>query len=250
MQPNAELRTHQINGTPLVRVEAGTLLCIDDSCFSPPSLFAVPSGDVSVAGSTASSAASNSKLPPQLTRGFSALLAGIESDFPGVCSSDRSPDELPLFHLDLVFKSTCNYIRLPKRELKKALKEENYSTTAEIVRQLNVVSQSIISRISDLDIWNSANIGVRIDPKEPVEGATWGALQKEEHKSKHIMGGKVVKGLHGTYRLPSAMIESISEETRGQNSRDEDAATPRGGAMLAEKSKVSQLFTNTALDDD
>lgn len=30
----------------------------------------------------------------------------------------------------------------------------------EIVRQLNEVSQSIISRISDLDVWNSANIAI------------------------------------------------------------------------------------------
>lgn len=38
-----------------------------------------------------------------------------------------------------------------------------YCYCEEIMRQINVVSQSIVSRISDLDVWNSANIGLRSD---------------------------------------------------------------------------------------
>ena len=113
----------------MIRVEAGTLLCIDDSCFYPPALHNISSA-VSVADSSTSSRGPRSP-PPPISRCYSSntILSALESDMQSASQSGRN-DDVPLFHLDLVFTATCNYIRLPKRELKQALKEENYATTA------------------------------------------------------------------------------------------------------------------------
>lgn len=240
----------QVNGTPLVRVEAGTLFCIDDSCFSPPSLHGAPSSSRSVEDPESSTPSKDGKPTQHLSRTFSTgtMLSNMDADTPGVPSCDRPLEELPLFHLDLLFTSTCNYIRLPKYTLKDALKEETYTTTTEIIKQLSIVSQTIISRISDLDIWNSANIGIRSDPKAPAEGSTWGVHQKEEHKRSHHHG-HTVSGLHGTYKLPHAISDVLSEEAEDNEVSSGEMLAPLA-PLLAKKSQSAQLFLNTELLDD
>lgn len=115
-------------------MEAGTLLCIDDSCFYPPALLNM-SSTVSVADSSSSSRGARSP-PPPITRAYSSntILSALENDLQSASQSGRN-DDIPLFHLDIVFASTCNYIRLPKHELKQALKEETYATTAGIFKR-------------------------------------------------------------------------------------------------------------------
>lgn len=117
----------------MITVEEGTLLCIDDSCFQPPALLHTSSSKHDPISDNASppvTGSSNGELNrnPLLSRTFSqgSLLSAVETESPLL----KPYADFPLFHLDLVFKSTCTYVRIPKRELKEALKLEDYATTS------------------------------------------------------------------------------------------------------------------------
>lgn len=119
-------------------IEAGTLVYIDDHCFSPPAIRDT-SSDASIASlsdstiKTSSTAADAYKHSP-MTRQFSSNTMQSNNDMetlpPMPLAVENNDSVPPLFHLELLFKSTCNYIRIPKSELKQALKSEDYSTTA------------------------------------------------------------------------------------------------------------------------
>lgn len=127
-------------------------MCIDDSCFCPPSLTpparaptstaAAPAGPpqtmtgttAPVADTSAVSVSTDFKRPPfNKIPSDSSMISAVDNAVPVVSRQSRLGGDAPLFHLDLVFASTCNYIRLPKQELKNALKVENYTTTTGIV---------------------------------------------------------------------------------------------------------------------
>jgi hypothetical protein len=113
-------------------------MCIDDSCFFPPTLLdLVHSSNQSVAESVSSAASAtpngtggdeSKQAPPPISRTFSStsMLSALEMNSP---SNSMKGESAPLFHLEIVFMSTCNYVRMPKGVLKNALKLEDYATT-------------------------------------------------------------------------------------------------------------------------
>lgn len=132
-----------------MRIESGTLFCLDDTCFDKP-----PQESQVIAESKSdfnSSKINSSKIKNMKTNkkekiknsfdqlnqsdakrvsvtSGATLLTG-QADI-SLQSSFVSPEsERPSYHIELVFTSSCIYLRLPLQDLKNALKEQDYETT-------------------------------------------------------------------------------------------------------------------------
>jgi hypothetical protein len=128
----------QVLSTPLMRIESGSLICLDEKCFTPP---APPSLTMNEAledmnrarkimkakTAVAVAAADGLAPPPPLSSDHSATPRG-----PAAANSAQPAEEFP-YHLELTFASSCVYLRLPLSDLKQALKEQDYKTTFGII---------------------------------------------------------------------------------------------------------------------
>ena len=164
-----------------MRIESGSLICLDEKCFTrpaPPSLTLNEAlDDMTRARKIMKAKANDSQAAATITdsspNGTAPNTAQTSDDFP--------------YHLELVFASSCVYLRLPLSDLKMAMKEQDYKTTfgillalficerlkynvfvhlflyiTEIMRQLNVINSTIVERINQLDLWDAHDVSFHI----------------------------------------------------------------------------------------
>ncbi len=76
-------------------------------------------------------------VPRNIPVGTSSTIADNIPDVDNVLQSCAESNNVsPKFHIELQFKSLCTYIRIPKAELKIALRNESYETTKGDFRHL------------------------------------------------------------------------------------------------------------------
>lgn len=195
----------KVTSTPLMRIESGSLICLDEKCFTrptPPSLTLNEAlDDMTRARKIMKAKANDSQAAVTITdsspNGTATNTAQSSNDFP--------------YHLELVFASSCVYLRLPLSDLKMAMKEQDYKTTFEIMRQLNVINSTIVERINQLDLWDAHDVSFHV--KQQSAGETWGIIEKEVPKPKSMetekdAGDGMVGHLQGTYTLWTRAVDS------------------------------------------
>ncbi len=131
-----------MDSIPLVRIESGTLFCLDNTCFVRPvdesQELAESKLESTLSKSKSSKTDKKEKKKKKVgesnqpdAKGSSAgtAIVGGQSD-PLSRSSIINPEsERPSYHIELVFTSSCIYLRLALQDLKNALKEQDYETT-------------------------------------------------------------------------------------------------------------------------